>query len=561
MTMKFDEILEKLGQFGIYQKKVFGMLAFPAVSIGSFCFMVIVVLYTPNHRCKIPGLDNDTYEIQGQFHEDLLNKTIPLSADPTLTYDQCRMYDTGNALLDLSRRQSNATLVKCTEWVYDKSVFYETFTSKANFVCDDALKTSHIQMFFYFGVLVGDFVLGMFADSLGRKKALCLALALLLVVSASVTWAPEFYSFAILQFLVGAFAHGAFMCMAVYCMEIVGVTSRVWTGMFLQIFFGVGAIYLATVSYLVRDWIWINAACVIPCLFYLAFWWLIPESPRWLISKGRRRESVTIIRKVADANKVSLPDSMLEVKEDDKGTHGNLWHVITSPVLLKRTLILSFDWMIVSMTYYGVTMNSGNLGGSFFLNFLLMGVAEIPGYLVGIALLDRVGRRWCNAGGLLVGGLACIATVPTVLLGNSDLQWLTVALALIGKAGSSLAFGVVFIFTGELLPTVVRNAAMGTCSCAARVGAMLAPYIAKSGEMIGGEFGQIEPLVVFGGLSIVAGLLLLLLPETLNQKLPDTIKEGEEFGRKSIPPYDIELEIEAPFIIKDANTKPVCNGV
>jgi OCT family organic cation transporter-like MFS transporter 4/5 len=76
------------------------------------------------------------------------------------------------------------------------------------------------------------------------------------------------------------------------------------------------------------------------------------------------------------------------------------------------------------MTYYGVTMNSGNLGGSFFLNFLLMGVAEIPGYLVGIALLDRVGRRWCNAGGLLVGGLACIATVPTVLLGNSGIYYL-----------------------------------------------------------------------------------------------------------------------------------------
>ena len=72
------------------------------------------------------------------------------------------------------------------------------------------------------------------------------------------------------------------------------------------------------------------------------------------------------------------------------------------------------------MTYYGVTMNSGNLGGSFYLNFLLMGVAEIPGYLVGIALLDRIGRRWCNAGGLLVGGLACLATVPTVLLGHSS---------------------------------------------------------------------------------------------------------------------------------------------
>ncbi|XP_053397966.1 organic cation transporter protein-like [Mercenaria mercenaria] len=552
--MKFDEILEKLGQFGIYQKRVFSFLAFPAVSIGSFCFMVIVILYTPDHRCKIPGLDNDTYEVQGKFHEELLNKSIPLSDDPTLTYDQCNVYDTGSAALDGNSRPINASVLKCTDWVYDKSVFSETFTSKANFVCGDALKTSHIQMLFYFGVLVGDFVLGIFADIMGRKKALCAALALLLVVSASVTWAPEFYSFAILQFLIGASAHGAFMCIAVFSMEIVGVTKRVWTGMFLQIFFGTGGIYLATVSYLARDWIWINAACAIPCIFYLALWWIIPESPRWLISKGRRRESATIIRKVADTNKVTLPESMLEVKEDDKGTHGNLWHVVTSPVLLKRTLILCFDWMIVSMTYYGVTMNAGNLGGSFYLNFLLMGVAELPGYLVGIILLDRIGRRWCNAGSLLVGGVACLATVPTVLLAKTDLQWLTITLALIGKAGSSMAFGVVFIFTGELLPTVVRNAAMGSCSCAARVGAMLAPYIAKSGELIGGEFGQVEPLVVFGGLSILAGLLLLLLPETLNQKLPDTIQEGEEFGRKSNPPFDMELEVEAPFIAKDTDS-------
>ena len=62
----------------------------------------------------------------------------------------------------------------------------------------------------------------------------------------------------------------------------------------------------------------------------------------------------------------------------------------------------------------------------------------------------------------------------------SELQPLTIVLAFIGKAGASAAFGIVYIFTAELLPTVVRNAAMGSCSCAARVGSMLAPYIAKS---------------------------------------------------------------------------------
>ena len=70
------------------------------------------------------------------------------------------------------------------------------------------------------------------------------------------------------------------------------------------------------------------------------------------------------------------------------------------------------------MTYYGVTMNAGNMDGSFSLNFFLMGVAEIPGIIIGMAILDRIGRRWSNAGTLILGGVACVATIPVVLLGG-----------------------------------------------------------------------------------------------------------------------------------------------
>jgi OCT family organic cation transporter-like MFS transporter 4/5 len=49
--------------------------------------------------------------------------------------------------------------------------------------------------------------------------------------------------------------------------------------------------------------------------------------------------------------------------------------------------------------------------------------------------------------------------------------------------------------------------------------------------MIGGKFGQAEPLVIIGALAVGAGLLSLLLPETLNRKLPDTLAEGEQFIR------------------------------
>ena len=87
---------------------------------------------------------------------------------------------------------------------------------------------------------------------------------------------------------------------------------------------------------------------------------------------------------------------------------------------MQLTVALLLFRMIISMTYYGVTMNAGNLGGNFYLNFMLMGVAELPGYAVAILLLDRIGRRRCNGWSLIIGGLACIATVPTVLLASGS---------------------------------------------------------------------------------------------------------------------------------------------
>ena len=60
------------------------------------------------------------------------------------------------------------------------------------------------------------------------------------------------------------------------------------------------------------------------------------------------------------------------------------------------------------------------------------------------------------------------------------LQPLTTTLALIGKAGAAGSFGLVYLFTSEIMPTVVRNGGLGLCSALARAGAMVAPYIAKS---------------------------------------------------------------------------------
>ena len=71
-------------------------------------------------RCTLPGYPNDTFEIQNEYHESLVNSTIPNNKmDGEDTYDTCLLYQNG----------TNVT-TKCDSWVYDTSVFGSTFVTK-----------------------------------------------------------------------------------------------------------------------------------------------------------------------------------------------------------------------------------------------------------------------------------------------------------------------------------------------------------------------------------------------------------------------------------------------
>ena len=79
-------------------------------------------------RCKIPGLDNDTYKAQSYAHEKLIRQTIPVTDDDK--HDSCKVYTGNNVVYNNDSRPVNASTVSCSEWVFDDSVFYDTFTKK-----------------------------------------------------------------------------------------------------------------------------------------------------------------------------------------------------------------------------------------------------------------------------------------------------------------------------------------------------------------------------------------------------------------------------------------------
>ena len=75
----------------------------------------------------------------------------------------------------------------------------------------------------------------------------------------------------------------------------------------------------------------------------------------------------------------------------------------------------------MSMVYYGLSLNTGNLGGNFYLNFTISGLVEFPAYTLCILLLNRMGRKWLHCACMVLGGLACLSTVFTSLYASEGM--------------------------------------------------------------------------------------------------------------------------------------------
>lgn len=106
-------------------------------------------------------------------------------------------------------------------------------------------------------------------------------------------------------------------------------------------------------------------------------------------------------------------------------------------------------------------------------NFL--GLIEMPGSVCCYYFMDKFGRRYTLAAAQMVAGISCLSILAVPEGYNSD--WPKVILSAIGIVGMSLSFPTVYLFSGEIFPTVVRNVGVGSASMCARIGSMVAPFV------------------------------------------------------------------------------------
>lgn len=312
-----------------------------------------------------------------------------------------------------------------------------------------------------------------------------------------------------------------------------------------QAMFAFGIMLVAGWGVIIKDRQLLQVVYGLHSLILIGHWWLMDESPRWLWSNGRTTEAVRIINKALKMNGsgILLDESEYlskgitknRVAEEEAG----IVDLVKTPNLRNRTLNVSLCWFANSLVYYGLSLSTGKMSGNPFFILFLMGLVEIPSYVATVYLMDRLGRRSLTSVNMILGKLkflgstavktyflktpGSICCIIAVFLTSGSTESLVIVMS--GKFLISSSFAIVYNYSAELFPTVIRNSAMGIFSMCARASGALTPLITLLDS-----FNPKLPSVVFAIIALISGFLTLFLPETLGKPMPQSIDDGENFG-------------------------------
>ncbi|XP_032976767.1 solute carrier family 22 member 6 isoform X4 [Rhinolophus ferrumequinum] len=190
--------------------------------------------------------------------------------------------------------------------------------------------------------------------------------------------------------------------------------------------------------------------------------------------------------------------------------------LLRCPTLRRLFLCLSMLWFATSFAYYGLVMDLQGFGVSIYLIQVIFGAVDLPAKLVSFLVINSLGRRPAQMASLLLAGI-CILVNGMM---PRDQSIVRTSLAVLGKGCLASSFNCIFLYTGEVYPTMIRQTGLGMGSMTARLGSIVSPLVSMTSELY-----PTLPLFIYGTIPVAASAVVVLLPETMGQPLPDTVQD------------------------------------
>ena len=362
----------------------------------------------------------------------------------------------------------------------------------------------------YFGQFIGAVALGAAAERLGRMPVFLCAVLVMGVLAAAGALSPSYQILMGVRFVQGIAIGGALPVAITYINELAPTKTRGrYFALFQFLCMSGYACCSVSSTFIIPHfgWRWLLGLGAAPLVFLPLVAATLPESPRWLARAGRRDAANGALNRLGGQS-VSPEEAPLSP----------VAAVDTSPVPLttifrgqyvRRTAVIIVLWFLNAFANFGLV----TWAPSIFVTVyklpiaLSLKLAAAPTVLFLVVtpivamLLDKVGRRplamlSAAAAALSLITLACLTTAPVSVM---------VTLVIIGQLATSAAALILWPYTAENYPTLVRAVAVGICSSTARAASMLTPLfvgvILAGGGSIRLVFG------VFGGFAVLSLIL------------------------------------------------------